>query len=160
MKESRLAEIKKEYSILSKKYKLPDFSELNKEFEIEKIQERETDFLLREVRRAISDKIVAYLKFLELFLNPVAAPLFVLIALKGMNQSDKETMEKLYKDLVGLEIKSIALDTEYKESEEVKFIKEAINTWNSVKKDLIDLCKEIEKAHIKSSEKKKKDYFG
>ncbi|MEM4703012.1 MAG: hypothetical protein QXP53_00815 [Candidatus Pacearchaeota archaeon] len=155
-----LSEIRKKYKKLESKYKLPSFSDLNEEFEIEKVQERETEFLLREIRRAMSDKVIAFLRFLELFLNPVTAPLFVLVALKNMSIQDKEKMESLYQELVRVEIKSIILDIEYSEAEEAKFIKEIYAKWKEVKKELGEICKEIEKVHEKSSEKKSKSYFG
>lgn len=154
-----LSEIKKKYKELEKKYKLPSFSELNKEFDIEKVQERETEFLLREIRRTISEKAGAYLRFLEFFLNPVASPLFVLMALKGMNLHEKEKMEKLYQELVQIEIRSITLDINYEEQEEAKFIKDVYKKWQEIKGDLQKIFKEIENLHSKI-EKKNKTYFG
>ncbi len=159
-KHSILTEMKQEYSKLSKKYKLPDFNELNREFEIEKIQEKETEFLLREVRRAVSEKIAAFLKFLELFMNPASAPLFILISLKDLNASEKEKVEKLYSELVKIELKSISLDIEYKEQEEANFIKDVYKKWKEFKKDLTEICNQLEKIHSKTSEKKTKNYCG
>lgn len=60
-----LAYLKKQYEPLRKKYKLPSFDELNKEFEIEKIQEKETDFILREIRKGMGEKVGAFLRFLK-----------------------------------------------------------------------------------------------
>lgn len=154
-----LSALKEKYKKLEKKYKLPPFSELNKEFDIEKIQERETDFLLREIRRCISEKVGAYLRFLELFLNPPSAPLFVLIALKEMSANEKEKMEELYKELVMIEMGSIALDVSYDETKEVNFIKEVYKKWKELKKDLEEVCREIEILHSKR-EKKSKVYYG
>ncbi|MEM2089723.1 MAG: hypothetical protein QXL88_01375 [Candidatus Pacearchaeota archaeon] len=154
-----LSEIKKKYQKLEKKYRLPKFTELNKEFDIEKVQEHETEFLLREIRRTMSEKVGAYLRFLELFLNPVASPLFVLMALKEINLHDKEKMERIYQELVQIEIKSIVLDVDYKEEEEAKFIKEIHKKWKEIKEDLKKVCKEIESSHLKT-EKKAKSYFG
>ncbi|MCS7134595.1 MAG: hypothetical protein NZ889_01930 [Candidatus Pacearchaeota archaeon] len=159
IKQSGLSEIKKRYKKLEKKYKLPNFSELNKEFDVEKVQERETDFLLREIRRVMSDKVGAYLRFLELFLNPPAAPLFVLISLKGMVAHHKEKIEEIYRELVKIEIRSIALDVHYEEQEEAKFIREVYKKWKEFKDDLKSICKEIENLHSKI-EKKNKTYYG
>lgn len=159
-KNAALEILKKQYEPLKKKYKLPEFSELNKEFEIEKIQEKETDFLLREIRRAISEKMAAFLKLFELFLNPQAAPLFILTSLKNLTLKEKEMIENIYKELVKLEIISINLDIEYNEKEEVKFIIEAMKKWKEIKlfaKEIVDF---LIKFQNKNTEKKEKSYFG
>ena len=63
--ESKLAKLKKNYSEIGKKHKLPSFEEMNKEFQIEKVAEDETDFLLRDIRKAVGDKLANYMKFAE-----------------------------------------------------------------------------------------------
>ena len=81
-KESSLEELKKDYLILQKKYKMPSFKELNEEFDIEKAAEHETDCLIREIRKAIMDKVIAYLRFVEMLLNPSNAPMFFFALVK------------------------------------------------------------------------------
>ena len=61
MAEKSLAEFKKEYEKLQKKYKLPVFDDLNRDFEIERVYERETDFPMREIRKVMMDKVLGYL---------------------------------------------------------------------------------------------------
>ena len=51
-----LEELKKEYEKLKKKHNLPIFKGMNEDFEIEKLQEKETELLLREVRRIMIEK--------------------------------------------------------------------------------------------------------
>ena len=58
-----IAELKKRYENLTKKYKIPGFVELNKDFEIEKL-DKEIDFLLRAIRKLIMEKIVNSMSFL------------------------------------------------------------------------------------------------
>ena len=158
--ESNLIELKKEYEKFRKKYKLPKFSELNQEFEIEKIQEKETEFLLREIRRAIGEKIVALLRFFELFLNPQTAPLFILAMLKNVNLNDKELIEKIYYKLVNFELTSITLDIIYNEKKEVEFIKEVTKKWQELKPELYNFSKIIERIKFREKERKRKSYFG
>ena len=50
--------IKEEYEKLKEKHNLPDFKEINNEFEITTIEKEE--FLLREIRRKIYEKIELY----------------------------------------------------------------------------------------------------
>ncbi|UZE93895.1 MAG: hypothetical protein IB618_03990 [Candidatus Pacearchaeota archaeon] len=155
-----LAALKKEYEKYRKKYKLPRFSELNQEFEIEKIQEKETEFLLREIRRAISDKIAAFLRFFELFLNPTTAPVFILALLKTLNVRDKELVEKIYHNLVAFELTAITLDIVYNEKKEAEFIRYIFKKWQGFKKELIEFSRVIERTKTKAREKKRKSYFG
>lgn len=155
-----LSEVKKQYEPLKKKYKLPEFLKLNEEFEIEKIQEKETDFLLREIRRAMSDKIAAFLKFLELFLNPQFAPLFILASLKNFTPKEKDSIEKIYKELANIEFFSIDLDINYNEDKEARFIRETFKKWQELKPQLQEISEVILQLQKKSSEKKDKSYFG
>lgn len=160
MKENNLAILKKDYERFYKKYKLPKFSELNQEFEIEKLQEKETDFLLREIRRAISDKIAAFLRFFEMFLNPQAAPIFILAMLKSLSSQDKEIIEKIYRELVSFELTSLTLDIIYNEKKEADFIKDIYKRWQKLKIELQEFSKIMEKIKSKEKEKKRKTYFG
>ncbi len=160
MKEHNLAILKKEYERFHKKYKLPEFSELNQEFEIEKLQEKETEFLLREIRRAISDKIAAFLRFFELFLNPQAAPVFILAVIKTLNNKDKIIIEKIYHTLVNFELTSIILDIDYNEKKEAEFIKHIFKKWQGLKIELKEFSVIIEKRQKREKEKRRKSYFG
>ena len=159
MKESVLQEIKKRYAPLMNKYKLPSFSELNKEFEIEKIQEHETEFMLREVRKNVGEKIGAFLRFLETILNPVVAPVFILNSLKNLSNRDKELIKKNYEALVELEIKAISLDVEYDEKKEAEFIKEAYKKWQDAKPDVKEIINSLRTAQ-EFKEDKRKSYLG
>lgn len=160
MLEKSLAKLKKEYSSFEKKYKLPKFHYLNAEFEIEKLQGHETDFLLREIRRTMTDKIAAFLKFFELFLNPQAAPLFILSALKSISSQEKEKIEKIYKKIIQLEIKSISLDISYEEKREADFIKNTYEKWQVLKEELKIIDDILSKIKEETVARKDKSYFG
>jgi hypothetical protein len=154
-----LEELKKQYSPFQKKYKLPDFSKLNEDFDIEKAQEKETEFLLREIRREITDKVAAFLRFFELFLNPQAAPLFVLGMLKNLNLHEKEIIGKIYKELVALEIEAVNLDIKYNEIDEARFIKGSFKKWQGMKPELERIGNSLRKIQTKEP-KGKRSYFG
>lgn len=155
-----LAKTKKQYETLRKKYSLPNFQQLNEEFDIEKVAEKETDLLLREIRRCISDKIAAYLRFFELFLNPMNAPFFILGIMKNIKGEVKKVIEGIYKELSMFEISSINLDFDYKEKEEAKFIKDASKKWQGMKKKFKEISIAISGSWKEVSEKKEKNYFG
>lgn len=156
---SDLAKLKQEYEKLRKLYKLPDFKQLNEEFGIERIAKRETELLVREVRWSMSKKIADATGFLELFLNPTNAPLFILAALKGIGAETRKLIEEAYNELVELNIVSLNLDLAYDEKNEAKFIKDVAQRWPVLSSNIKEVNKALGEAlHLK--EKTKKDYFG
>ena len=124
-----LDEIKKEYEKFQKKYNLPGFTELNKFFDIEEI-DIETEFLLRKVRRIISDRITGYLKFIEIILNPINSPIFFLKLIEKLDNEDKKILDEINNTLGKTEIDILKLDLEYNEKDEAEFIKRIFNLFN------------------------------
>ena len=144
-KESDLQSLKESYSVLEKKYKLPSFSELNEDFDIEKLQERETELLLKSVRRVIVEKMANVVRFLELLLNPSEGPtpLFMYAILKNINQDVRKEIEDLYKDLSKVELNSLSLDIIYSEKEEAQFLCEAFKKWSKSKLKLKEITNKL-----------------
>lgn len=155
-----LEKLKKEYEKLKDRYNLPSFVEINEDFEIEKLQERETDLLIREVRRIMVEKNSAYLRFIEMFLNPGNAPMFFFSLVKNMDHVDKKTLEELYGELGKFEILSLKLDNEYNEEKEAEFIKKFYKDWQEIKKKFGRLLKAVDDSWEKKSERKEKGYLG
>ena len=158
--ESCLEDLKKEYLKLQKKYNLPEFDKLNRDFEIEKATERETDFLIREIRKIIIDKAIAYLRFSEMLLNPTNAPLFFLTLVKGLTPQDKKILEKIYEKLGAFEIDVIELDIEYNEKDEADFIKKISKEWKSVGEDMKKIVEGLRRNWTQKSSKSDKGYLG
>jgi|WetSurMetagenome_2_1015567.scaffolds.fasta_scaffold65235_3 hypothetical protein len=156
----KLAKLKKEYSELEKKYKLPSFRELNEEFDIEKVQEIETETLLREIRKVTVDKVLSYLRFVELLLNPSQAPMFFFALLKNMDAADKKTLEDLYSNLGKLEVDVIEVDNVYSEKSEADFIRHVFSEWKGIKENMSKISSSLKKSWDKKSEKKSKSYLG
>jgi hypothetical protein len=61
-------ELKKNYEDLKTKFNLPNFDDLIEVFDIGKI-ERESGNLLRDIRGVLMEKIIHYVRLLELLLN-------------------------------------------------------------------------------------------
>ncbi|MFC1686228.1 hypothetical protein ACFLZZ_04395 [Nanoarchaeota archaeon] len=142
---SELLKLKKNYAILQKKYKLPSFSELNEDFEIEKLQDRETDYLLKGVRRAMIEKIANVVRFLELLLNPseTPTPMFILAMLKNINTETRKNVEVLYKELSSVELSSLALDVSYDENVEAEFVRNINTAWKKQKLVIKEVTKRL-----------------
>ena len=160
MVEKDLEFLKKEYGKLQKKYGLPTFEELNNDFQIEKASENETDFVLREIRKLIAERLFNYLRFIESLLNPVNVPMFVYSIIKTFNVQEKDKLTEIYKKLAKKEVELIELDIVSTEEKEVKFIKESYNLWQEIKKDVLNVIDAIKKNWDTKVEVDKKDYFG
>ena len=155
-----LENMKKEYEEFRKKYDLPSFNKLNEDFYIEKSADVETDFLLREIRRSVSDKLVNYLRFFEAFMNPSTAPVFIHSIVKTFDEKSKSIVKETYGKLSKREVELIDLDLEYDEKKEAEFIKSVEKEWDEIKKEIKEVLKTINKNWNTKSETNNKNYFG
>lgn len=154
----KLERLKENYGKLMKQYKLPSFKELNEEFEIEKIADKETELLLRQIRRCMLEKISAVSRFFELMLNPTEANLMVLSLLKDISADTKKRMEKVYRELSYIELTAVELDLDYSEKNEAKFISDVSKDWKTLKAALKEISKQLDtKLYVKD---KSGSYFG
>ncbi len=155
-----LDELRIAYNLLQKKHSLPGFEELNANFDIGKI-ERDSGNLLREVRRAMVEKVAHYLRLMELMLNPAQASPIFLILMKEINSSDRQILDKLFSAFIEVEISSYKLDIGYSEVDEVEFIKKIYIIWKDSKSELIKLLNIFERNWKNNSSKniKSKGYF-
>ncbi len=155
-----LSELKAEYEKLSRKHKLPSFKELNEIFEIERI-EKESDLLLRQVRKVMMDKIVGYIRFSEMLLNPSQAPLSYMSMAIDMSNEIKESVRKIYKTFIELELKALEKEVDYSEDEESAIIIDIYQTWNKLKGEMKKVMSALEASwNADKPLRKEKDYFG
>lgn len=155
-----LDELKKDYSVLQKKYSLPLFEEMNIEFGIEDLTEKETDFLLREIRKIIMGKMAFFSKFIEVILNPSeGGSLFVFSMVKSLKQEDRKVLSELYEQISKIHLESIKRDIVYLEKGEAEFIEKAFFFWKDSKIILMDIMDKIEENIDKKSGKNDKSYF-
>lgn len=160
MSEKTLAEFKKDYLEIQIKHNLPSFQELNEDFQIEKICEYETDILIREIRKFVAEKLSNYMKFVEMLINPVNAPMSIFSLIKSFNTEDKKKLSEIYEKLVKNEIEIVELDLDFYEEKEVRYIKDSINLWKEIKKDLLEIIEKIKKNWDNSSKKGETGYLG
>lgn len=154
-----LEELKKAYGAASEKYGTPGFKELNECFEIDRI-ERDTDCIVREVRKTMMDKIVGYIRFIEMVLNPAQAPPMFLSFVKQVGDEDKKSIQEVYKAFVELELKALRLEINYSEKNEAGVIDEIYRVWNAHKENLNEMIDMMDKNWNSSGTKKEKGYFG
>lgn len=155
-----LNKLKEDYEKLSKRYKLPSFDELAEEFDVERIVEKPSKFILRSVRRAINEKISAYLHLFETFMNPTNAPMLVLLMLKSSTECDKKEIEEIYRKLAKIEINSIKLDTIYSEKKEAEVISSIYSDWQKLKERILVIVERFDENFDLNSKSSTKGYFG
>lgn len=152
-------ELEEYYNELKQQHNLPDFVALSQDFDIEKIVEKETAFLAREIRRAINEKITAYLHLFETLINPSSPPMFIFKVLKNISTQEKEKIQELYKTLSKTQIKTMKLDTIYSEKEEVNFINETFKIWQEIKPEIHALFVSFEVNFENGKTSKERSYF-
>ncbi len=157
---SDLEKLKKNYKDIQKKYSLPEFEDLNKYFGIEKVADVETDYLIREIRRYISEKLYSYLRFTETLLNPANAPIWIFSVIKTMDENQKSKISEIYKKLAENELKLFEIDLNFSEESEANFIKEGYRLWIEIKKELSDFLNNVKSNWDNKFEVNNKGYFG
>lgn len=154
-----LEDLKKAYEEIRIKHELPLFEKINEDFHIEKIAGTETDYLIREIRRFMSDKIQNYLRFMETMINPVNAPLFILSLIKNVEEKEKKILSEIHSKLSKIQTSLIELDLKYSEEKEVKFIKENYENWQKIKEELLEIISSLNEKKEKKT-RGNNTYFG
>lgn len=135
-----MSEIQQKYDELKKKHALPAFNELNNEFELSAIENK--DFLLRETRRKIDERIEFFVKILNSILQP-EANMAELHEGRDFSDSDKEDVFALYKELMVLHDTAVITGISCDESQDARFISETFKSWPSLKKKMIEIIKKM-----------------
>ncbi len=159
--EKDLIPVKKDYDKYKVKYNLPEFLELDKFFDIGHLELKETDLFLRKVRQIITDKIISYLRFLEILVNPGNNPLFLFKLTRKLNNSDKEGLLELYEKLGKMHLEVVLLDLNYDAEKEAEFIIKTFNVFNKeIKINLSKIIRKLIKEEISEKKDNSDSYFG
>lgn len=158
--EDKEFDLESKYDDLVKKYNLPDLKKISEDFDIDKNLEKDSFFLIREIRRIINEKISAYLRLFETFVSPSSPPMFVFSILRNISDEDKESIRQIYQDLAKIQIEVMKLEALYQEEEEAKFIKRTFERWQEIKKEIYKVIKNFECNLKKDDGIKKRSYFG
>ena len=153
-----LKELKEHYSKLEGKYKVPSFKELNDSFEIDKI-DKESDALLRVIRKVMMEKIVNSLGFLEMLLNPMQIPRMYMPYVKVINLDDKNMIEKIYNEFSELSMNSLECEISYSEKSEAELIKKIFKKWNEQRPSFQKIFSKIRNPG-NGDLKRERSYFG
>ena len=152
-------DLKSAYEELGTKYSLPEFEKLSEDFDVEKNIDKESTFLIRDIRRVAIEKTSAYLQLFETLINPNSPPMFVFSILRNVSTEDKDTIKEIYKILSRIQIEAMKLDIIYKEDAEAKFINETFNVWQKSKITIYKLIENFEMNFESDDTSKKRSYF-
>ena len=149
-----------EYEKLREKFGLPELGALEEDFDVEKVGEKKSEFLVREIRRVMSEKLSLYLHFFETLINPGASPMFVFSLIRGIDEEGKVKIKELYKKLSVTQIDSMKLDVIYSEDGEVEFVKRVFEMWQVLKKEIFAIIEKVGEDFGKENGVEKRGYFG
>ena len=145
-------ETEKQYNELKKKFKLPDFKDIDLEFEISDVEE--TNFLLRVIIRRIAERLDFYTTMLEEILQPDTAKLYAMHESRIFEEEDKKKMFEFYRKLMILSRRSVEASLESNEKEEASFINDFMNEWEKIKSELLFYVRRIKDSWNKDADTK------
>ena len=155
-----LESMKENYAKLSKKYALPIFDKISEDFDIEKYLEKETSFILRDLRKIFMEKFNSYLHLFEILNNPSSAPMFIFSMIKNIQEDDKKEIKEIYKIFSKIQLQAMKLDTIYNEKNEADFINKNFKLWQDLKKQIYELTSKFEESFNQNNTETKRGYFG
>ncbi len=156
-------DIKKEYQTLEKKYKLPDYEELDREFELLYVMDiKEIKYVLRFIRRRINDKVAWACTMVQSILQPNPGSLVNLQESNCFARDDKQRLFNLLKEMMQLERKSLLLDINPDEKNDAAFINESYKHWSSFKNEVAWAAEKMHKhwSMVQEERKERGHYFG
>ena len=122
------------YKIEKKKFKLPDYKELNFEFDISSIESN--DFVLRAIRKKIIEKIDSYTTILGDLLQPDAG-ISSMHELNFVDEKVKQDIINLYSKMMTIKRESEKIEIYNDEKENADFINFVLVEWKNLKQKLL-----------------------
>ncbi len=153
-----MSEVKKKFEELRKKYGLPRFDELAKEFEIDSIEKK--DFLLRNIRKKVHSKIIAFCELMEEVLQP-EANISAIYESGVFNEEEKQKVFDLYKKFMALNREGTEAALKNSEEAGSEYIKKVYKELIGIKAELLPIITKIKEAwQQETSDEEKLGYFG
>ncbi|MBT5022337.1 hypothetical protein HOK51_02770 [Candidatus Woesearchaeota archaeon] len=149
--------MKDEYNKIQKKFKLPDFDDLNKDFEISSVETE--PFLLRNIRNKLFENIEHVTAILDDLVHPDKFTSLTESAV--LTEQDKEMIITLYKQLMYYSRLALEISVEDSDDLNANFINEFYLFWNESKKILLIITKKMKDCWTNNTvEKSDIAYFG
>lgn len=148
--------MKEEYESLKKKFELPDFEKINYDFEISAIEQKE--FLLRNIKRKISEKLISFAELIESLIQPEKPS--TMYEAGCLSENERKSNFEIYRRLMHLIRLSEEISLDEDEKKSADFIKKSFNEWNSLKKELGKTMSKVRESWTKQLKKEEEEYFG
>ena len=142
-------EIEKEYSKLSKKYKLPKFKAIDDEFEISSLDNEK--FLIKNILRSISEKLEFYIEVIGSLVHPDGSSISSMYEIRFFTEDEKNGMYNLFKRLMKTDRNVIELVLKNDEKEQVDFLNKFFSDWLNLKKELLKYIEKMKESWEKQS---------
>jgi hypothetical protein len=155
--------IEQHYADLKKKHSLPDFALLDKEFEISTIEKPE--FLLRNVRRKVGERLDSATQLLDPLIQPDAGSFVHLSEYRALTEGDRREMMKHFQHILQLTLACIDAEMGCDDARDAEFIKRAAAEWPLLREAIRPFVQKIGVAWTKTHEHKEHGnndagYFG
>ncbi|MBU1203448.1 MAG: hypothetical protein KKG60_00060 [Nanoarchaeota archaeon] len=151
--------IKEEYEKLKKKYpELPAYEKLNKEFELYSIKDK--DYLIFSINKRISEYVSFFCRMIESILFPNAGNLIGAYESKSFNDSEKQKIGDIHKELMFIERELMIIHLKKDEKAAVAYILSLTKRWEKIKKDIIWISEKMKEAWEIEDKEHKNNYFG
>ena len=153
-------DVKEEYDKLRKKHSvLPKFDVTDHEFEICTIEK--PNFLLRQVRRKIHERIDELRSHLASILQPDPTSFTDTYEFSCFTRSDQNKILDLYKRLMLLYRDLSEADLELDDALDAKLISRTVEEWPKLRKEALTYLKKLKNCWIRTSESKEiLEYLG
>jgi len=151
-------DLKTEYNKLS--HKLPKFEDLNYEFELSSTNIKNKEFLIRNIRRKMNDKLIFYCRIIEGLIYPNSNNLIGMFEVKSFNGEEKEKINKMYKKFMEYERLSLSLDVDSDEKKDADYINNLFKEWKKFKEEMIVITKKMKESWHLEEKEEKDNYFG
>ena len=151
-------DVRKTYEQLRAKHKLPLFEELDTAFEISTIES--DNFLLREIRRKITERLRDISGLVERLLQP-EANLIDMYESKAYTEEEKAVIFEQYRRLIIADRLSIEAELSNDEKMDAAFISSISQEWKAMKPGLIAFVKRLRETwESEADDNEKAGYMG
>ena len=142
-------EIEKGYSSLSRKYKLPKFSDIDAEFEISSLDNEK--FLIKNTLRRIAERLEFYIEVIGNLVHPDGSSISSMYEIRFFSEDEKNGMYTLFKRLMKIDRNIVEIVLMNDEKEQANFLNEFFNDWQNMKKELLSYIGKMKDSWEKQS---------
>ena len=151
-------DIKEEYSLIKKKYSLPDFKEIDSEFEISSIEK--PAFLVKRICEKINERIDGFSAVFEELLQSEGS-IKIMHELRYMDEEDKKEMYAMYKKLMVLNRDFLLAELSEDEQLQAGFVNKAYLIWKESKPTIAALIKKLKESwELETKNEEELGYLG